>query len=412
MPTASHGGLGGGIMSAAHKSAHHHPHTRGVLLPKPRNSLAVGRLATLLTWLPLLAIVLVILGSASERLPVWDTGLLDDVDEGLLHRALLQLDREERGAAGVRVRVGMPGDAEADETERGEGGQAEAMLLQPKIAFLFLVRGPLPLAPIWERFFKGHHGRYSVFVHASSPNFTVDDAIGEEATSFRGTQVHGVPISWGGPNLIRAERRLIAAAVADPANQRFVLVSDKCLPLFNFTHVWDYLFATNVSFITSHPSAWRWVFSMHPLIKRHQFRKGSQWFSLTRPHASLVVRDEKYYRMFVEANAEIPDESYIQTLLAIHDPSHVSPRGVLYVHWAAAVSRHPASYKPRDLTPEFMRRIQEDSMVPTETINVLTMSVSRPCTLGGERIHCFLFARKFEPQTIYAFLQLSNVVGY
>lgn len=36
----------------------------------------------------------------------------------------------------------------------------------PKLAFMFLTRGPLPLAPLWERFFRGNEGRYSIYVHA------------------------------------------------------------------------------------------------------------------------------------------------------------------------------------------------------------------------------------------------------
>lgn len=39
-----------------------------------------------------------------------------------------------------------------------------------KIAFMFLTKGPLPLAPIWERFLKGHEGFYSIYVH-SLPSF-------------------------------------------------------------------------------------------------------------------------------------------------------------------------------------------------------------------------------------------------
>jgi len=35
----------------------------------------------------------------------------------------------------------------------------------PKIAFMFLTKGPLPLAPLWERFLKGHEGLYSVYIH-------------------------------------------------------------------------------------------------------------------------------------------------------------------------------------------------------------------------------------------------------
>lgn len=40
----------------------------------------------------------------------------------------------------------------------------------PKIAFMFLTKGPLPLAPLWERFLKGHEGYYSIYVH-SLPSF-------------------------------------------------------------------------------------------------------------------------------------------------------------------------------------------------------------------------------------------------
>lgn len=38
-----------------------------------------------------------------------------------------------------------------------------------KIAFMFLTAGPLPLASVWEAFFRGNEGLYSVYVH-SHPN--------------------------------------------------------------------------------------------------------------------------------------------------------------------------------------------------------------------------------------------------
>ena len=43
----------------------------------------------------------------------------------------------------------------------------------PKIAFMFLTKGPLPLAPLWERFLKGHEGLFSIYVH-SLPSFHAD----------------------------------------------------------------------------------------------------------------------------------------------------------------------------------------------------------------------------------------------
>lgn len=36
----------------------------------------------------------------------------------------------------------------------------------PKIAFMFLTMGPLPLAPLWESLLKGHEKHYSVYIHS------------------------------------------------------------------------------------------------------------------------------------------------------------------------------------------------------------------------------------------------------
>ena len=40
----------------------------------------------------------------------------------------------------------------------------------PKVAFMFLSRGPMYLAPLWEEFFKGNEGLYSVYIH-SDPSY-------------------------------------------------------------------------------------------------------------------------------------------------------------------------------------------------------------------------------------------------
>lgn len=44
----------------------------------------------------------------------------------------------------------------------------------PKVAFMFLTVGPLPLGPLWEKFFKGHEDFFSIYVHAL-PNYEPKD---------------------------------------------------------------------------------------------------------------------------------------------------------------------------------------------------------------------------------------------
>lgn len=55
----------------------------------------------------------------------------------------------------------------------------------PKVAFLFLVRGPVPLAPLWEKFFKGHKGYYSTYVH-SNPSYNGSEV---ESPVFHGRRI-------------------------------------------------------------------------------------------------------------------------------------------------------------------------------------------------------------------------------
>ncbi|CAI5962455.1 unnamed protein product [Closterium sp. NIES-64] len=91
-----------------------------------------------------------------------------------------------------------------------------------KVAFMFLTKGAVPLAPLWERFFKGHEGRYSIYVHAS-PDYTFPK---NASTLFSNNTIRSEQVGWGLPTMVDAERRLMAAALADPANHRFVLLSE------------------------------------------------------------------------------------------------------------------------------------------------------------------------------------------
>lgn len=47
----------------------------------------------------------------------------------------------------------------------------------PKIAFMFLTKGPVLMAPLWEKFFSGHEGLYSIYVH-SSPSWNESEPEG------------------------------------------------------------------------------------------------------------------------------------------------------------------------------------------------------------------------------------------
>lgn len=47
----------------------------------------------------------------------------------------------------------------------------------PKVAFMFLTRGAVTLAPLWEMFFAGNEGFYSIYVH-SDPSYNESEPEG------------------------------------------------------------------------------------------------------------------------------------------------------------------------------------------------------------------------------------------
>ncbi|KAL3695375.1 hypothetical protein R1sor_009451 [Riccia sorocarpa] len=102
----------------------------------------------------------------------------------------------------------------------------------PKIAFMFLTKGPLPFAKLWERYFKGHTDLLSIYVHAP-PGYRLDVPY---SSPFYGRQIPSQEARWGEMSIIDAERRLLANALLDFSNERFVLVSESCIPVRNFTN--------------------------------------------------------------------------------------------------------------------------------------------------------------------------------
>ena len=77
--------------------------------------------------IPLVTIFIIMSSGGGERQPSWDTGYLDHVDKELFRKAL---------------------SADAAPLPVNES------LSPPKIAFLFLIRGHVPLEALWVRFLE------------------------------------------------------------------------------------------------------------------------------------------------------------------------------------------------------------------------------------------------------------------
>ncbi|TYI72784.1 hypothetical protein E1A91_D07G083200v1 [Gossypium mustelinum] len=265
----------------------------------------------------------------------------------------------------------------------------------PKIAFMFLTGGPLPLAPLWENFFEGHQGFYTIYVH-SHPHY---NQTVPQTSVFYGRRIPSQPVYWGTATMIDAERRLLANALLDPSNQRFVLLSDSCIPLFNFTTIYDYLITSTLSFISVYDDPGkdgrgRYNPQMSPVINATDWLKGSQWFEMHRDMALHIVSDETYYSIFKQYCRPpcYNDEHYIATMVNMLYGKLNSNRSITWVDWSRE-GAHPRKYGDADINHELLSQIRCGS----------------ECIYNGNTTSmCFLFARKFSPSTLKPMMRLLH----
>lgn len=232
----------------------------------------------------------------------------------------------------------------------------------PKVAFMFLTRGPLPMLPLWEKFFKGNEKYLSVYVH-TPPGYDMNVS---RDSPFYDRQIPSQRVEWGSPLLTDAEKRLLANALLDFSNERFVLLSESCVPVYNFSTVYTYLINSAYSFVDSYdePTRYgrgRYSRKMLPDIKLHHWRKGSQWFEVNRKIAIYIISDSKYYSLFKQfcRPACYPDEHYIPTFLNMFHGSMNANRSVTWVDWSIG-GPHPATYAAANITEGFLQSIRKN----------------------------------------------------
>nr|BAJ98929.1 predicted protein [Hordeum vulgare subsp. vulgare] len=274
----------------------------------------------------------------------------------------------------------------------------------PKVAFLFLAKWDLPMAPLWERFFEGHRGLYSVYVH-THPAFNASAAASDDSGSaFHRRHIPSKEVKWGHISMVEAERRLLAHALLDHSNARFILLSESHVPLFDFPTVYSYIINSTKVYMESYDEPGgagrgRYKRGMAPTITPWQWRKGSQWFDLDRALAVDVVADDVYFpvfRKFCKRNC-YTDEHYLPTFLHIRHPEAAAGRTVTWVDWSHG-GPHPSRFTRMEVTVDFLRWLRGGT---TCEYNGRTTTV------------CFLFARKFLPNSLTRFLRFApKVMGF
>ncbi|XP_076941210.1 glycosyltransferase BC10-like [Bidens hawaiensis] len=260
---------------------------------------------------------------------------------------------------------------------------------------------------------------YSIYIH-SEPGFVFDETTTRSAFFYGRQLSNSIKVGWGESTMIEAERLLLRAALHNPANQRFILLSDSCVPLYNFSYIYNYLMGSSKSFVDSFldMKEGRYNPRMSSVIPMGKWRKASQWIALIRSHAKVVAYDgivfpvfkklckrrppldyskgKQNYKLQKQRNC-IPDEHYVQTLLAMNDlEGELERRTVTYTSWIQSATNmetrswHPVTYNYASANPQQIQRIKDINHVYYETEHRTEW-----CKTNGILVPYFLFARKF-----------------
>jgi hypothetical protein len=231
---------------------------------------------------------------------------------------------------------------------------------------------------------------FSVYVHAA-PDYAgfAPDSI------FSGTLIETrIAASWGGHDLVDVTRALLKAALTDPRNTRFALLSESGVPIYPAPVVWAALTHNPVSRINACVNPWndeqRWhpdfgvggpgvkadgtgAAPLGPPVPKSAWRKSSQWSVLTRSHAELVVADTAVDALFraicrsrdwdeaLQRRYDCySDEHYIPTLLAVKGLDNQTDCLGFYINvdWSAG-GAHPRTYGVRDVRPSLFSTLRE-----------------------------------------------------
>nr|KYP43600.1 hypothetical protein KK1_034930 [Cajanus cajan] len=281
-----------------------------------------------------------------------------------------------------------------------------------KIAFLFLTNSDLHFSPLWNLFFhQTPPNLFNIYVHADpsvanltlSPPF-LNKLIPHAKRTFRAS-----------PTLISATRRLLATALLD---------DPPCIPLPSVPYIYRSLFLSPTFDTTSSssssstpqpshlpirlryksfleilhrsPKLWRRYaargrYAMMPEVPFSSFRVGSQFFTLTRRHALLVVKDRSLWRKFkipcYRDDECYPEEHYFPTLLSMLDPDGCTKYTLTRVNWTGTVNGHPYTYRPTEVSPELILRLRQSN-----------------------HSESYLFARKFTPDCLEPLMRIAKSV--
>ena len=175
-----------------------------------------------------------------------------------------------------------------------------------KIAFLFLILDNPNFPKIWNKYFRNHKDKYSIYIHPKYP---------EKTTWKKKHIIHNLKnTQWG--FITEAYIELLKTAITDPDNYKFVTISESCVPIQSFENFYNKATEDPRSWIKSMKISY---YNLKTRIntqttkpKPNHFLKNYARFCLNRNHVSQLLSKNNELQFFHKMH--VGDEFFLSVL--------------------------------------------------------------------------------------------------
>ena len=229
--------------------------------------------------------------------------------------------------------------------------------MESKIALCFLTYNNLSQPLIWECF---QNSKYNFYIHNKQ----------EFSGIFKKYCIKNkVSTQWGKISLIKATINLFKEAFKVEENKYFVLLSDKCIPLYEPDILYKKIFEINNNMLYS----WRvepktkWFNYRYESIEKKKFFNRDdfygqhQWMILNRETVKYFIEND--YTDIFGIRCDVPDETYFINIMKKFNIPSIS-KLVTYVNWnedsdLSKYRKRPKTYSK--LTNKIIQNILESN---------------------------------------------------
>ena len=192
--------------------------------------------------------------------------------------------------------------------------------MEDKIALCFLTYNNLSQPKLWKKFINS---KYNIYIHNK------DEFTGEfEEYCIK----NRVKTKWGHISLVKATLNLFKEAFQTKENKYFVLLSDKCIPLYRADEIYNNIknFDNNLIVTFNHAEGRYYSLADKSFFNKNTFVKQCQWMSLKRDTVKFFIEND--YTHIFGNNSWISDEHYFINIMNKFNISFIN-KMITYANW-------------------------------------------------------------------------------